>query len=205
MTISATPEQSTLVMIQALTHTHLVSIKPLQLGFHWCFCLKMTLQFLDAWGFILIMAWFPAAHESSSYATGDMWSSDIITRCLLVSSRVAVTQEQISGLFDLIPGMDFCEMQRDQYGFSKGYTPHTSLQCYLTMHNLTKQFKGLFSSKLSFVSLLIHHKNIICDMWIIHYRWKIWAQFCLKWINILTQWGCIILKNSKDLCSLSKY
>uniref|UniRef100_A0A8C2JSM3 RNA binding motif protein 45 n=1 Tax=Cyprinus carpio TaxID=7962 RepID=A0A8C2JSM3_CYPCA len=60
------------------------------------------------------------AHESSSYATGDTWSSDVITRCLLVSSRVAVTQEQIRGLFDLIPGIDFCEMQRDQHGFSKG-------------------------------------------------------------------------------------
>lgn len=60
------------------------------------------------------------AHEPSSYATGDTWSSDIITRCLMVSSRAAVTQEQIYGLFDLIPGMDFCEMQIDQYGFSKG-------------------------------------------------------------------------------------
>uniref|UniRef100_A0A671MTM0 RRM domain-containing protein n=1 Tax=Sinocyclocheilus anshuiensis TaxID=1608454 RepID=A0A671MTM0_9TELE len=61
-----------------------------------------------------------SSHESSSYASGDTWSSDVITRCLLVSSRVAVTQEQICGLFDLIPGIDFCEMQRDQYGFSKG-------------------------------------------------------------------------------------
>uniref|UniRef100_A0A8C2G7A7 RNA binding motif protein 45 n=1 Tax=Cyprinus carpio TaxID=7962 RepID=A0A8C2G7A7_CYPCA len=74
------------------------------------------------------LVWFPpvllclvfGSHESSSYATGDTWSSDVITRCLLVSSRVAVTQEQIYGLFDLIPGMDFCEMQRDQYSFSKG-------------------------------------------------------------------------------------
>lgn len=73
----------------------------------------------------LIVVWFRAAHESSSYATGDTWSSDVITRCLLVSSRVAVTQEQIYGLFDLIPGVDFCEMQRDQYSFSKGYIYHT--------------------------------------------------------------------------------
>uniref|UniRef100_A0A3B1JN00 RNA binding motif protein 45 n=1 Tax=Astyanax mexicanus TaxID=7994 RepID=A0A3B1JN00_ASTMX len=40
--------------------------------------------------------------------------------CLMVSSRAPVTQEQVYGLFDLIPGMDYCEMQRDQYGFSKG-------------------------------------------------------------------------------------
>ncbi|XP_072541904.1 RNA-binding protein 45 [Salminus brasiliensis] len=58
--------------------------------------------------------------ESSSYSAGDVWNSDLITRCLMVSSRAAVTQEQVYGLFDLIPGMDYCEMQRDQYGFSKG-------------------------------------------------------------------------------------
>lgn len=63
---------------------------------------------------------FPAAHDSASYGAGDAWSSDIITRCLMVTSRAAVTQEQICGLFDLIPGMDLCEMQRDQYGFNKG-------------------------------------------------------------------------------------
>ncbi|XP_026074369.1 RNA-binding protein 45-like [Carassius auratus] len=60
------------------------------------------------------------AHESSSYSTGDAWSSEVITQCLLVSSRAAVTKEQICSLFDLIPGIDFCEMQRDQHGFSKG-------------------------------------------------------------------------------------
>lgn len=58
--------------------------------------------------------------EPSSYSGGDMWNSDLITRCLMVSSRAPVTQEQVYGLFDLIPGMDYCEMQRDQYGFSKG-------------------------------------------------------------------------------------
>ncbi|KAI7809044.1 putative RNA-binding protein 45 [Triplophysa rosa] len=60
------------------------------------------------------------AHDSARYSAGDAWSSDIITRCLMVTSRAAVTQEQIYGLFDLIPGMDLCEMQRDQYGFNKG-------------------------------------------------------------------------------------
>lgn len=40
----------------------------------------------------------------------------------MVSSRAAITQEQVYSLFDLIPGMDYCEMQRDQYGFSKGNT-----------------------------------------------------------------------------------
>ncbi|XP_028846448.1 RNA-binding protein 45 [Denticeps clupeoides] len=58
--------------------------------------------------------------DNNSYASGDMWSSDIITRCLMVSSRASVSQEQMFGLFDLIPGLEYCEMQRDQFGFSKG-------------------------------------------------------------------------------------
>lgn len=59
------------------------------------------------------------ASDQGSYG-GDYRSSDIITRCLMVSSRAAVTQEQIYGLFDLVPGMDYCELQRDPYGLSKG-------------------------------------------------------------------------------------
>ncbi|XP_059355521.1 RNA-binding protein 45-like [Carassius carassius] len=70
---------------------------------------------------------YTSALESSSYTTGDTWTSDVITRCLLVSSRAAVTQEHIYGLFDLIPGMDFCEMQRDQYSFSKGLVRYNNL------------------------------------------------------------------------------
>ncbi|KAM6956568.1 RNA-binding protein 45 [Aplochiton taeniatus] len=57
-----------------------------------------------------------------SYPISDFRSSEAITRCLMVSSRTAVTQEQIYGLFDIIPGMDYCEMQRDPYGVSKGHT-----------------------------------------------------------------------------------
>lgn len=58
--------------------------------------------------------------DASNYVLGDGRGSDLITRCLMVSSRASVTQEQIYGLFDLIPGMDYCEMQRDPYGFNKG-------------------------------------------------------------------------------------
>uniref|UniRef100_A0A671VNA8 RNA binding motif protein 45 n=1 Tax=Sparus aurata TaxID=8175 RepID=A0A671VNA8_SPAAU len=43
------------------------------------------------------------------------------TRCLMVSTRAALTQEQIFALFDLIPGMEYCELQRDAYGMSKGH------------------------------------------------------------------------------------
>ncbi|XP_015214531.1 RNA-binding protein 45 isoform X1 [Lepisosteus oculatus] len=58
--------------------------------------------------------------EAVNYGMGEMRSTDIITRCLLVSSRASITQEQVYSLFDLIPGMDYCEMQRDPYGFNKG-------------------------------------------------------------------------------------
>ncbi|KAL0963868.1 hypothetical protein UPYG_G00314600 [Umbra pygmaea] len=60
--------------------------------------------------------------DAGNYPRADMRGSDIITRCLMVSSRASVTQEQIYSLFDLIPGMDYCEMQQDSYGFSTGHT-----------------------------------------------------------------------------------
>lgn len=49
----------------------------------------------------------------------DIRSGDF-TRCLMISTRAALTQEQIFALFDLIPGMEYCELQRDAYGISKG-------------------------------------------------------------------------------------
>ncbi|KAG2459648.1 RNA-binding protein 45 [Polypterus senegalus] len=60
--------------------------------------------------------------ESSNFGMSDMRreSSETITKCLLVSSRGSVTQEQLFSLFDIIPGMDYCEMQRDPYVYYKG-------------------------------------------------------------------------------------
>ncbi|XP_034754021.1 RNA-binding protein 45 isoform X2 [Etheostoma cragini] len=43
------------------------------------------------------------------------------TRCLMISTRATLTQEQIFALFDIIPGMEYCELQRDSYGLSKGH------------------------------------------------------------------------------------
>lgn len=69
----------------------------------------------------MTMSTYPFASSDAGSYGGDYRSSDIITRCLMVSSRAALTQEQIYGLFDLIPGMDYCELQRDPYGISKGH------------------------------------------------------------------------------------
>ncbi|KAM7408316.1 hypothetical protein PAMA_002156 [Pampus argenteus] len=67
---------------------------------------------------------FPMA-EPGNYPAMDYRSGDF-TRCLMMSTRAALTQEQIFALFDIIPGMEYCELQRDAYGMSKGH----ALICY---------------------------------------------------------------------------
>ncbi|XP_070772134.1 RNA-binding protein 45 isoform X1 [Enoplosus armatus] len=62
---------------------------------------------------------FPMA-DPSNYPVVDYRSGDF-TRCLMMSTRAALTQEQIFALFDIIPGMEYCELQRDAYGMSKGH------------------------------------------------------------------------------------
>lgn len=68
----------------------------------------------------------------------------------MVSSRVPVTQEQIYGLFDLIPGIEYCEMQRDQFGFGKGASYY--LDCNLCMYWFWTHF-------------LLHFININLVIW----------------------------------------
>ncbi|KAM7408314.1 hypothetical protein PAMA_002156 [Pampus argenteus] len=63
--------------------------------------------------------------EPGNYPAMDYRSGDF-TRCLMMSTRAALTQEQIFALFDIIPGMEYCELQRDAYGMSKGH----ALICY---------------------------------------------------------------------------
>ena len=58
--------------------------------------------------------------DPGNYQMADYRSSDVMTRCLMLSSRAAISQEQVYALFDIIPGMDYCELQRDAYGLSKG-------------------------------------------------------------------------------------
>ncbi|XP_061838017.1 RNA-binding protein 45-like isoform X2 [Nerophis lumbriciformis] len=56
--------------------------------------------------------------EPTNYTAMDYRSGDF-TCCLMVSTRAALTQEQIFNLFDIIPGMEYCELQRDAYGMGK--------------------------------------------------------------------------------------
>lgn len=60
-----------------------------------------------------------ASVDPSNYQTVDYRAGDF-TRCLMISTRAALTQEQLFALFDIIPGMEYCELQRDAYGMSKG-------------------------------------------------------------------------------------
>ncbi|KAM6916669.1 RNA-binding protein 45 [Xenentodon cancila] len=62
---------------------------------------------------------YPMA-DPGNYPVMDYRSGDF-TRTLMMSTRAALTQEQIFALFDIIPGMEYCELQRDSYGMSKGH------------------------------------------------------------------------------------
>ncbi|XP_061693218.1 RNA-binding protein 45 [Syngnathoides biaculeatus] len=61
----------------------------------------------------------PVSYNMMDYRGGSGGAD--LTRCLMVSTRAALSQEQIFALFDIIPGMEYCELQRDAYGMSKGH------------------------------------------------------------------------------------
>uniref|UniRef100_A0A3Q0RU16 RNA binding motif protein 45 n=1 Tax=Amphilophus citrinellus TaxID=61819 RepID=A0A3Q0RU16_AMPCI len=61
-----------------------------------------------------------ASADPGNYTVIDYRSGEF-TRSLMMSTRAALTQEQIFALFDIIPGMEYCELQRDAYGMSKGH------------------------------------------------------------------------------------
>ncbi|XP_006012349.1 RNA-binding protein 45 [Latimeria chalumnae] len=59
--------------------------------------------------------------EFYSFGKNDLRDHENISKCLSVASRVCLTQEQLFNLFDLIPGLEYCEVQRDPYsGYNKG-------------------------------------------------------------------------------------
>ncbi|XP_034408675.1 RNA-binding protein 45 isoform X2 [Cyclopterus lumpus] len=64
-----------------------------------------------------LLATDPGNYPAMDYRspTGDF------TRCLMMSTRAALSQEQVFALFDIIPCMEYCELQRDAYGMSKGH------------------------------------------------------------------------------------
>nr|XP_057917164.1 RNA-binding protein 45 [Doryrhamphus excisus]XP_057917173.1 RNA-binding protein 45 [Doryrhamphus excisus] len=61
----------------------------------------------------------PPSYAVMDRSTGHGRIGDV-SHCLMMSTRAALTQEQIFALFDIIPGMEYCELQRDAYGMTKG-------------------------------------------------------------------------------------
>ncbi|XP_072903235.1 RNA-binding protein 45 [Hemitrygon akajei] len=52
----------------------------------------------------------------------EMRGGENISTCLSVSTRGLLTHEQVYSLFDIIPGLEYCEIQRDPYMvYVKGY------------------------------------------------------------------------------------
>lgn len=80
-----------------------------------CVCVVLNLKHAN----ILKNLYLTSSVDPTNYQTVDYRTGDF-TRCLMISTRAALTQEQIFALFDIIPGMEYCELQRDAYGMSKG-------------------------------------------------------------------------------------
>ncbi|XP_035982244.1 RNA-binding protein 45 isoform X1 [Fundulus heteroclitus] len=61
-----------------------------------------------------------ASPDQGGFSMLDFRQSEL-TRSLILTTRAALTQEQIFALFDIIPGMEYCELQRDSYGMTTGH------------------------------------------------------------------------------------
>lgn len=168
LTISATPERSTLVMIQALTHTHLVSIKPLQVWFP---------------SMLLFWKW-----QCSFWMPEDIaWS----WRGFLQHMRPAAMPQGTRGALTLSPGACWCRHESQSHRsrsavcltWSRGWTSvrcreintasakvinHTLLYNVISLcTTLLNCFKGLFSPKLKFSHCLftINISYATCELY----------------------------------------
>ncbi|XP_073927266.1 RNA-binding protein 45 isoform X2 [Castor canadensis] len=58
---------------------------------------------------------FEQQSEFSSFDKNDSRGQEAISKRLSVVSRVPFTEEQLFSIFDIIPGLEYCEVQRDPY------------------------------------------------------------------------------------------
>ncbi|KAE8580804.1 hypothetical protein XENTR_v10024547 [Xenopus tropicalis] len=59
---------------------------------------------------------FPYEYDYASYdKSADARTQETISKRLIVVSRLPLIQEQAHNLFDLVPGLEYCEVQRDPY------------------------------------------------------------------------------------------
>lgn len=63
--------------------------------------------------------WFLIFEEQqsdfSSFDKSDSRGQEAISKRLSVVSRVPFTEEQLFSIFDIVPGLEYCEVQRDPY------------------------------------------------------------------------------------------
>ncbi|XP_007949862.1 RNA-binding protein 45 [Orycteropus afer afer] len=58
---------------------------------------------------------FEQQPEFSSFEKSDNRGQEAISKRLSVVSRVPFTEEQLFSIFDIVPGLEYCEVQRDPY------------------------------------------------------------------------------------------
>lgn len=58
---------------------------------------------------------FEQQSEFSSFDKNDNRGQEAISKRLSVVSRVPFTEEQLFSIFDIVPGLEYCEVQRDPY------------------------------------------------------------------------------------------
>ncbi|XP_029790188.1 RNA-binding protein 45 [Suricata suricatta] len=58
---------------------------------------------------------FEQQSEFSSFDKNDSRGQEAISKRLSVVSRVPFTEEQLFSIFDIVPGLEYCEVQRDPY------------------------------------------------------------------------------------------
>lgn len=53
--------------------------------------------------------------EFPSFDKNDSRGQEAVSKRLSVVSRVPFTEEQLFSVFDIVPGLEYCEVQRDPY------------------------------------------------------------------------------------------
>lgn len=84
--------------------------------------------------------------EFSSFDKNDSRIQEAISKRLSVVSRVPFTEEQLFSIFDIVPGLEYCEVQRDPYS------------------NYGKVISILFFNILCFVKVVFPHWDFLCQI-----------------------------------------
>ncbi len=161
----------------------------------------MTVQFLDAWGFSLMVSCSTRVQQLRHGGHVELWHYHPVPAGV-VTSRGHTGADLQSVWPDPGDGLlwDAERSIRLQQRLNTTLLYNVISLCT----TLLNCFKWLFSPKLQFY-LCLFTINVSYATCVYTTTVEKFGLFCLKWINIVTRWGCIILINGKDVCSLSKY